>query len=274
MKVLPCMLYLPFLLISQLLTAQSVPIEKVIAKAESYLGRSHCLRSSNSDCLDCSKLTKISFTEVEIDLPRISRSQANFKGPKIYRLLDLRRGDLICFSWPGGEISHVGIVLENTVDDIRFIHTSLSKGVTTDWYNDWNNKIFRWGVRLIDGSGVNEPVVTDLPVPVQVSTVKQPLQTTTPIVGRQFPEGSERPLQQFEIEALSWFDRKVMKNEIYAKYGYEFHITGLMIKHFEKNQWYQSIPKKTTNAGRIYLEEMSDIERRNVDLLIKYESVR
>ena len=247
--------------------AQVASIEAVIGMAEKHLGLKHCLRTNSKNCMDCSLLTQTSYAMAGIELPRVSRHQAAAPGQRIAELAGLQRGDLICFAWKGGPVSHVGIVTENNGSDVKFIHTSLSGGVREDWYNSWNNKIFQWGVRLIDvdHQAIPQPRKTDKPKAPKIESSS---------IGRLFPQGSQKYLKAADLKNLEPHEIKIMKNEIYAKYGYEFHRTGSMIRHFANNTWYQSIPKTTRDAGKIYAREMTDIERSNVDLLIRYESGR
>ena len=64
---------------------------------------------------------------------------------------------------------------------------------------------------------------------------------------------------------------KIMKNEIYAQYGYQFHQNGSMIHYFNKQSWYKDLPKTTVDAGYIYGHFMTHTEKHNVKLLVNYE---
>ncbi|MNY30643.1 Murein DD-endopeptidase MepS/Murein LD-carboxypeptidase precursor [compost metagenome] len=60
------------------------------------------------------------------NLPRRSRDQADAVKKK--SLGNLKEGDLIFFSFGGGEIDHVGVYLNNNF----FVHASTTRGVVVD----------------------------------------------------------------------------------------------------------------------------------------------
>jgi len=68
------------------------------------------------------------FTDTSINLPRNSSEMAKV-GDKISKN-DAQKGDLIFFkTGRGNRISHVGIVTEVIDDEIKFIHSSTTRGV-------------------------------------------------------------------------------------------------------------------------------------------------
>jgi peptidoglycan DL-endopeptidase LytE len=78
---------------------------------------------------DCSGLMMYIFENSEIKLPRTSAGQSNF-GVRIDSN-DAQKGDLIFFSTNGSRnINHVGMVVENTDGEVKFIHASIHSGVT------------------------------------------------------------------------------------------------------------------------------------------------
>ena len=88
------------------------------------------------------------YSSNEINLPRVSRNQA-LLGDQI-RFEDIEMGDMIFFSnSPNSSISHVGMVVEVTQDDIYFIHAGRSTGVTISplSMNYWNKR-FRYAKRV------------------------------------------------------------------------------------------------------------------------------
>ena len=80
------------------------------------------------DGFDCSGLMYATFKKFDIILPRSSVDMA-----KIGRVLstnEIQKGDLIFFKTNGRKvINHVGMVIEVTEDEIKFIHSSTQKGV-------------------------------------------------------------------------------------------------------------------------------------------------
>ena len=85
---------------------------------------------------DCSGFVKYTMDQFDIALPRNSAEMAK-TGKRILKK-DAKPGDLIFFNTNGSNISHVGIVTENTDGVIKFIHSSTTRGVvyssTSDGY--------------------------------------------------------------------------------------------------------------------------------------------
>lgn len=85
---------------------------------------------------DCSGFVKYTMDQFDIALPRNSAEMAK-TGKRILKK-DAKPGDLIFFNTNGSNISHVGIVTENLDGEIKFIHSSTTRGVvyssTSDGY--------------------------------------------------------------------------------------------------------------------------------------------
>lgn len=58
---------------------------------------------------------------------------------------------------------------------------------------------------------------------------------------------------------------RMVINEMYAKYGYQFTTTDVQ-SYFDQKTWYQAIANKTNNMDQIY-QSMTDVEKANVDFL-------
>ncbi len=77
--------------------------------------------------IDCSGFAFLLEKEIYgVTLPRISRDQANFARKKNYGALE--EGDLVFFSFGGGNVDHVGVYLNNGF----FVHASTNRGVIVD----------------------------------------------------------------------------------------------------------------------------------------------
>lgn len=102
---------------------------RIIRYAKSYQGTPYKFGGTTNKGMDCSGLVYTSFKTEDIYLPRISSDMAR-KG-KAVKIQNVQLGDLLFFKTNRNRntINHVGIVVEINGKDIRFIHSSTSKGV-------------------------------------------------------------------------------------------------------------------------------------------------
>lgn len=108
--------------------------EEVINSAFNYSGVRYRFGGTSFNGIDCSGLVMNAFANTEINLPRSSREMAQV-GEKIKRS-QAQKGDLIFFKTRGNRISHVGIITEVVDGEIKFIHSSTSKGVIVSSTNE------------------------------------------------------------------------------------------------------------------------------------------
>ncbi len=78
-----------------------------------------------------------------------------------------------------------------------------------------------------------------------------------------YPEGSTRLLRQSDMEGLTSWDLKVMRNEIFARHGYIFR-TQEMIDYFSQKSWYTPRYDDVSSL-------LSSIEKKNVEFIKIYE---
>jgi len=102
-----------------------------------------------------------------------------------------------------------------------------------------------------------------------IKVIKNELKSSNPhaalktgFVGR-FPKSSERLLTTADLKGLKPKDLKIMRNEIYARYGLIFQSKD-MADYFEKKAGYE---KRLENAEAF----LSEIEQKNVAFIKKYE---
>ena len=103
-------------------------VKQLINTASDNLGANYKAGGTTPAGFDCSGLMYATFKKFDIILPRSSVDMA-----KIGRVLnpnEIQKGDLIFFKTNGRNIiNHVGMVIEVTPDEIKFIHSSTQKGV-------------------------------------------------------------------------------------------------------------------------------------------------
>jgi len=122
-------------------------INSITKMALSQLGKSYVWGATGPFNFDCSGFTQFIYEQNGIELPRVSKDQAQ-KGQFVDRN-HLKRGDLIFFSSPtSDEVHHVGIYLGNG----KFIHaSSAKKQVTISSLNQkYYREHFKWGRRYIE----------------------------------------------------------------------------------------------------------------------------
>jgi hypothetical protein len=80
---------------------------------------------------------------------------------------------------------------------------------------------------------------------------------------REFPIASERLLTDLDLKKFSSQQLRLMRNEIFAAYGYRFKSPDLS-NHFKDKEWYSPEYDDVT-------DQLTDIEKLNVQLILKNE---
>ncbi len=103
--------------------------DPIVDHAISFEGTPYRFGGTTKKGMDCSGLIYVSYLQSDIELPRVSSDMA--KRGKSIDLAEVRKGDLIFFSTSkkGRGINHVGLVVERKGGQIRFIHSTTSRGV-------------------------------------------------------------------------------------------------------------------------------------------------
>lgn len=103
-------------------------VKQLINSASENLGVGYRGGGTTKAGFDCSGLIYTTFKKFDITLPRSSHEMATV-GTKI-DLSDAKKGDLIFFINRGQRrINHVGMVVEVSNDEVKFIHSSTQSGV-------------------------------------------------------------------------------------------------------------------------------------------------
>ncbi|HHC11435.1 MAG TPA: NlpC/P60 family protein [Campylobacterales bacterium] len=121
-------------------------VENIIKMALSQMGKTYVWGATGPFTFDCSGFTQFVYEQNGIELPRVSKNQA-----QVGKFIDknhLKRGDLIFFSSSkSDDVHHVGIYLGNG----QFVHaSSAKKQVTVSNLNQkYYKEHFKWGRRYI-----------------------------------------------------------------------------------------------------------------------------
>ena len=103
-------------------------INSLIKTATDNVGVRYKAAGTTKNGFDCSGLVYTTFESQNIKLPRSSYDQA--KIGKVIKIDDAKKGDLIFFKTnKSNQINHVGLVTEINSGEIKFVHSSTSKGV-------------------------------------------------------------------------------------------------------------------------------------------------
>lgn len=79
-----------------------------------------------------------------------------------------------------------------------------------------------------------------------------------------YPQASTRLLNSEDLRLLDKAELKIMRNEIFARYGYKFK-TKDMQEYFARQSWYRPAYADVTSM-------LSDVEKKNVDIIKRYEA--
>ena len=131
--------------------AASATAMRVVNTAEDYLGVPYVWGGNTPSGFDCSGFTKYVFAKHGIELPRVSRQQAQVGERVSTSLSSLRVGDLLFFAADYSRVDHVAIYVGND----RIIHATASGGEVR--YDDLRSQRGAWfldhmvGARRVTG---------------------------------------------------------------------------------------------------------------------------
>lgn len=108
-------------------------VDSLIQYAYSFIGNRYKYGGTTTKGFDCSGYTMTVFKQFNIKLPHTSAGQG-LMGVTVLRN-NLSKGDLVFFrgrNRRSNRIGHVGIVISDKGEPVRFIHSSTSEGVRID----------------------------------------------------------------------------------------------------------------------------------------------
>lgn len=131
-------------------TTTSTKRDRVVFYSKQYLGTPYKYGGTSEAGFDCSGFSCHILKEVDIDLPRTSRSQGTYAN-KI-NIKDAQKGDLLFFGRSNSSIHHVGIVISEKNEALTMIHSSTSSGImiTTIENSDYWKRLLLYAGRVIN----------------------------------------------------------------------------------------------------------------------------
>jgi len=129
---------------SEISLEEEVTLEKandIVETALKFTGVKYKYGGTTKRGMDCSGLLYVTFSTHDIDIPRVSHMIAD--QAQTIHVKKVTRGDLLFFKTNrrGKRINHVGLVVAKDGDDIRFIHSTSSRGVIVSSLKEgyWNS---------------------------------------------------------------------------------------------------------------------------------------
>jgi hypothetical protein len=143
--------------------------------------------------------------------------------------------------------------------DIRIEGNRFSSNKTSGEFVTFDN-----GKEKIKGLKVNNPW-SGIPEPGQWEIGRKKGAVTDFFDGK-LPQASFRILDENELTSLAEPNLKIMRNEIFARYGFKFKNGGDMDNYFKKQDWYHAqhdnVDKFLTDLEKDNLKRIQEIEDR------------
>ena len=122
------------------LNIDSIICENLYKDASSFIGTPYRWGATGPKSFDCSGFVKYVFNMNNINLPRTSYYQYKHTKENLITKAECKRGDLVFFKGSGRTknrpVGHVGMIISNDENGIKFIHSSSSGGVKISNLNE------------------------------------------------------------------------------------------------------------------------------------------
>jgi len=118
-------------------------------------------------------------------------------------------------------------------------------------------------LKQMEQQKIDDEIAGDTDTPFAGEIPSSTSSTNTSSITGIYPQTSQRILTSSELAGLSKWELKVMRNEIFARHGYIFK-TAEMKNYFSKQSWYSPMYSDVNS-------KITDIERKNIELIKKYE---
>jgi len=124
--------------------------DQLVQTATNNIGSPYKTGGTTQSGFDCSGLMYSTFKNYNITLPRTSNEMSRY-GRTIDRN-EIKKGDLIFFKTLGSKVvNHVGMVVEINDEEIKFVHSSIKKGVIiSSTQEDYYKKTFSHVNRVLE----------------------------------------------------------------------------------------------------------------------------
>lgn len=183
---------------------------------------------------------------------------------------DLQLGDVLVYRGPSksgkGQVGHTVMVLDPVQELAWGSHGWDGSGnsdtgvevqrVVPDGWGFWDRRNMQfkacWRHHYFKKAGVS-------PVPV--------VSSQTAAVGV-FPDSKTKYLTEADLEDKTQYQLWLMRNEMFARYGYLFRNPRLA-SYFVRQTWYKPMHGKSSRF--IYASLFSDVEQRNAEFIYRYE---
>jgi probable lipoprotein NlpC len=253
--------------------SQQELINRVVAKAQSFIGTPYDWGGESESGMDCSGLMVLCFQSVGIELPRVSVDQAR-KGYPVPRW-DIQRGDMVFFEGKyTPQVGHVGLVMHTQGREVWFVHSSASQGVVVSRISEpyWRRRYHSARRLWAEASRLRQAA----PPPYSPSTRSTSL---SPVRSASSPsqqgpawmgfQASGRKLTPAEVEAMSPKNRVKTQAYILARYGWQFEQPEIH-RYFLSSPWYQALPQ--IDDPEVLLQRLTRFEKHNLRLIDQYLS--